>query len=117
MPKIYFNDIGLRNSLLHNFQLLPHRQDKGNIIENYAFTRFRQKHNILDINFWRTTSGNEIDFVISEMYDQGFAAEIKYNYSQYRKNKFNLFRKNYPNYNIYCFAFESQNPEFEIIRI
>lgn len=39
MPKVYFNDSGLRNALLHNFNSLNNRADKGALIENYGYNR------------------------------------------------------------------------------
>jgi len=42
MPKVYFHDIGLRNSLLNYFDKPQARIDKGQLIENYLFIRLRQ---------------------------------------------------------------------------
>lgn len=39
MPKIYFADLGLRNSLLNNFSPIAERSDRDELLENYAYLR------------------------------------------------------------------------------
>jgi len=61
--KIYFNDLGLRNSIINNFSSIDTRTDKGVLIENFIFNEL--KSNFKDnINYWRTTGKAEIDFVL-----------------------------------------------------
>ncbi len=62
-PKIYFHDLGLRNYLLNDFRPLAERQDAGAIMENYAYTALARNGNT--INFWRTKSGAEVDFIVN----------------------------------------------------
>lgn len=60
-PKIYFFDLGLRNSLIDNFQSLSLRPDKGALVENFiAITLGNQG---ADLRFWRTKNKAEVDFV------------------------------------------------------
>lgn len=67
MPKIYFLDTGLRNTLLKNYQDLSMRPDAGSLIENTVFTNLYKNAPILEeIHFWRTQSKNEVDFVLLE---------------------------------------------------
>ena len=42
MPKVYFNDLGFRNSLLKLYGSVDFRPDKGALIENDALLRLRQ---------------------------------------------------------------------------
>jgi uncharacterized protein len=63
MPKVIFNDTGLRNMLLNRFSRLEEREDKGALLENYFFKRLSAKHNRESIMFCRTTAGHEIDFI------------------------------------------------------
>jgi len=87
MPKIYFNDLGFRNIILKSCNPAQDRIDKGEIVENYVFQRLIDFHDMDDIKYWRTTSRNEIDFVISSSYDKGFAVETKFNALAYKETK------------------------------
>lgn len=106
MPKIYFNDLGFRNAILNNYQDTEIRLDKGVLLENYAFIRLRQKYDAEYIKFWRTSSGNEVDFIIDDpgaMHKEAF--EIKFNESSFRKTKYKKFSESYPEYNLQFRAF------------
>jgi len=63
-PKLYFVDSGLRNYPLGDFSSFFVRSDRGEIAENFVFNQlnyiFEEK-----INFWRTTSKAEVDFVVA----------------------------------------------------
>jgi len=61
-PKIYFLDLGLRNAVLKNMLPYSDRDDAGKIAENFVFTELLRRG--LDIKYWRTKSGAEVDFVI-----------------------------------------------------
>jgi predicted AAA+ superfamily ATPase len=61
--KAYFIDVGLRNSIMNNFMPLENRTDKGAILENFIFNELRLNFEE-KINYWRTTSKAEVDFVI-----------------------------------------------------
>jgi predicted AAA+ superfamily ATPase len=61
--KAYFIDVGLRNSIMNNFMPLENRTDKGVILENFIFNELRLNFDE-KINYWRTTSKAEVDFVI-----------------------------------------------------
>lgn len=65
MPKIYFYDIGLRNSSIKAFTLPDLRPDLGQLIENYIFCMVNSvlKTNE-EIKFWRTKAGAEVDFIV-----------------------------------------------------
>lgn len=62
-PKVYFFDIGLRNSVLDNFLPLDKRGDKGAIVENFV-----AQHLMMDrpIFYWRTKSKAEVDFILEK---------------------------------------------------
>ncbi len=100
MPKVYFNDLGLRNILLKQFGNVDERLDKGHLIENYVYTRLRNLYKIDEIFFWRTADGNEIDFVIEKTIDKGLAYEVKYSEQQFKLNKYKKFTSAYPNYEL-----------------
>lgn len=67
MDKIYFYDLGIRNSIIDTLKLLNDRNDAGRLWENFLISE-RIKHNAYANNhgstyFWRLSTGAEIDFV------------------------------------------------------
>lgn len=95
MPKIFLLDTGLRNCLLNNFQPLASRTDKGELWENTVFRMIADKIGADSIQYWRTSGGNEVDFVLSDI-DESMAIEVKYDYNQVKLNKYKIFTKTYP---------------------
>lgn len=73
-PKIYFYDLGLRNSLIDNFLPLENRPDKGNLVENFVAATLKRIEG--DLRFWRTKNKAEVDFVL-EKGAKIFAFEVK----------------------------------------
>jgi predicted AAA+ superfamily ATPase len=63
--KYYFYDLGIKNALLKNFTRLSSRQDLGSVIETYVYHYLLFIRNVAttDIYFWRTSKGDEVDFV------------------------------------------------------
>jgi hypothetical protein len=95
MPKIYLLDTGLRNCLLNNFQPLSTRVDKGELWENLVFRILADKYGMESVFFWRTSAGNEIDFVLPDV-EKPKAIEVKFDEAQVKPNKYNLFTEAYP---------------------
>ena len=48
-----------------------HREDKGQLLENYGFLRLQEKFEEQQVKFWRTADKREIDFIVSESYERG----------------------------------------------
>lgn len=96
--KIYFCDLGIRNSLINNFNELNLRTDVGAIWENFCILE-RLKLNsskklFPNTYFWRTYEQKEIDY-LEEGGGKFTAFEFKW-----KKNKHKFpeeFGKNYPN--------------------
>lgn len=63
-PKVYFQDLGFKNSLLNNFNELNIREDKGAILENFILAQFT-RHDF-ELNFWNWKNIHEMDFVIEK---------------------------------------------------
>lgn len=103
MPKVFFNDLGLRNYFCNNFQAVKLRDDKGELCENFFFIQMLSKFYLDDIRFWRTINKNEVDFVIKEK----FAFEIKYNARNISRSKYKKFLENYPEIPLYFTAYEN----------
>jgi len=91
MPKGYFYDIGLRNYFINNFNSMAIRQDPGQVLENFVFKQLIDKLNLDDIKYWRTATGDEVDFLVKEE----AAFEIKYRSSGFVRNKYNAFTDQY----------------------
>ncbi|MEK7514053.1 MAG: ATP-binding protein [Patescibacteria group bacterium] len=100
MPKIHFLDLGLRNFFANNFSQFEFRTDKGMFFENIIYKLLLDKYGKDEIKFWRTQDGKEIDFVLDE---QKIAFEAK---AKFRKNKFKIFKENYPEIKVNTIAFE-----------
>jgi len=97
--KIYFFDLGIRNSIINNFNELSLRNDKGQLWENFLVAE-RLKHNHyrnIHVNsyFWRTHYQQEIDY-IEERDGKLYAFEFKWSDSQKKKLP-SSFRQAYPN--------------------
>jgi predicted AAA+ superfamily ATPase len=114
MPKVFFNDLGMRNTLMNNFNATDLRQDRGTIVENYTYIRLRQLYGKDDIRFWRTADGNEIDFIYSDGEVQ-FALEVKYNEIEFALSKYKKFIQNYPSIPLRCVALISSSNETNVL--
>ncbi|MEM8526504.1 MAG: ATP-binding protein, partial [Bacteroidota bacterium] len=104
MPKCFFNDLGLRNAFLNRFMPISERLDKGALLENYFFLRFRERYSMEQIKFWRTSDQKEIDFIIEEQFNVGRAVEIKWNSKQFKTKKYEKFTDNYPDFQLEALA-------------
>ena len=98
MPKLYFNDPGLRNILINYFAPVEQRADKGALLENYVYRRLSEQFNKDQIKFWRTADGNEVDFLVEETPGGGKAIEVKFNRAEANPKKYKKFTEVYPEY-------------------
>jgi len=77
VPKVYFFDLGLRNYIIDNFNLLEKRTDSGAIIENFVFLSLKNNFPEATINYWRTIAKAEVDFVL-RVKEEIIPIEVKY---------------------------------------
>jgi predicted AAA+ superfamily ATPase len=91
MPKLYFLDNGIRNLVLNNFSLPADRIDKEGFFENIVFKVLLGNRNVKEINYWRTQTKHEVDFIINRK----LALETKYNSNLFKISKFKQFLTNY----------------------
>ena len=98
MPKVYVNDIGLRNILINYFGSIEQRSDKGLILENFCFRVLTENYEQDQIKYWRTADGNEIDFIVETQFMKGFAVEVKFSEQQAKPSKYKKFVENYPEF-------------------
>lgn len=86
--KIYFWDNGIRNIIIANLNPLPLRQDKGALWENFLVSErtkmMRYGKQLYNPFFWRTTSGQEIDY-IEDRNGKLFAYEFKWQKGNQKK--------------------------------
>jgi len=92
--KIYYYDLGLRNFLFRNFELIDLRPDKGQLFENFIFRELLEFVRLDQIKFWRTQNKNEIDFIIDDKY----AFEVKFNIDTFSMNKYKVFMNSYEDF-------------------
>ncbi len=96
MQKLFFLDNGIRNILQRNFNSIQDRNDRGELLENGIFAELLKNIDLLDeIKYWRTKSGNEVDFIIDG--EKLFAIEIKWQdyKSNFVPNGIKFFEKKY----------------------
>ncbi|MEA1877400.1 MAG: DUF4143 domain-containing protein [Bacteroidota bacterium] len=96
MPKIYYQDTGLRNAMLNRFHKMDERSDKGALLENYVFLRLKDLSWPTDVRFWRTADGHEVDFVVTDDLISGKAYEVKYGQFNPSRNPYRKFCSVYP---------------------
>lgn len=82
MDKIYFYDLGIRNTIIGNLNFLSNRDDVGKLWENFLMVeRIKKQEHLSKLYgrfYWRLSSGAEIDLVEEEGGSlTGF--EFKYN--------------------------------------
>jgi uncharacterized protein len=81
LRKVYFNDLGIRNSLINNYNPLSLRSDQGALWENFIFNeRFKLHQRAaerVDTYYYRTSRGKEVD-MIEESGGEIQAFECKY---------------------------------------
>jgi len=80
-PKVFFEDVGLRNGVINNFDDLSLRVDRGAIIENFVFSQLSKEDDLSHkVSFWRSQAKNECDFVWQENINELYPIEVKLNY-------------------------------------
>lgn len=90
MKKIYFYDLGIRNTLLRAFQPISLRTDIGALWENYYILERRKniaynRSNLVQ-HFWRTKAQEEIDYLeVSDQIISGY--ECKWQDQRYTPPK------------------------------
>ncbi len=97
--KVYFYDLGIRNSIIQNFNSLDLRTDIGALWENFCILERMKKAQseklFCNQYFWRTKSQQEVDYI--EEYD-GKLHSFEFKWSSKKSVKQpTLFAESYPN--------------------
>lgn len=65
VKKYYLYDIGIRNCILSDYSPLAERPDRGAMIESFvALAIIKQLMANMEVKFWRTRQGDEVDFIL-----------------------------------------------------
>jgi len=92
MPKVYFQDLGLRNFFTRNFESIELRNDNGQILENAVYRQFANYFWPDEIKFWRTADKHEVDFIIKNSH----AFEVKTKLRDFKIKNYRSFFDAYP---------------------
>ena len=109
-PKFYFFDIGITNFIAGKETSVLRGGDVGKMFEHYIYMELyaHKQLNFLqhNINYWRTKSGHEVDFVLKEGL---IAIECKISDSIQKRDLAGLlsFKKDFPQARLYVVCLES----------
>jgi uncharacterized protein len=78
MPKIFVEDLSIKNYSLREFDLMENKINIGAEVENFIYNELRKIYNKDQIYFYRTIAKSEIDFVIEQSYNSHLIMEVKY---------------------------------------
>lgn len=95
--KYFIYDQGVSNMLLKNFSSYKNRSDKGIIGETFVYNNLiRQLKPNMDLKFWRTKQGAEVDFVVLKN-NIPYPIEVKTSINKYEvPSSLKKFLINYP---------------------
>lgn len=88
----YFMDLGIRNSVLNDFGSIEKRWDRDMYFKNFVYLLLVAKEGEEQINFWRTQTKTEINFIIPV---KKIALNISFNGGEVNINKYKVFAKYY----------------------
>jgi len=103
MPKIFFEDTGLM-ILLNYLGLI--KKITGPVFENSIYTILRKKFPVENIHYWRTNTGQEIDFIIEIKKEKYIAIEVKLNYNGQSLVNLKSFLEKYKNVELYVITLQ-----------
>jgi len=83
-PAVYFYDLGMRNFSLGLFGNLSQTNQMGFVFQNFVANRLHENifNTSKNLNFWRTTDGAEVDFVLD---DNNGILPVEVKYSKLKK--------------------------------
>lgn len=98
-PKIYYQDLGIRNAILNKLEPSLILADKGQLFENAIAVEIISIFGADNVKFWRTTNQTEVDFVVLKNGDKANALEAKYQWENKKTTPKNLrsLQNQYPN--------------------
>lgn len=104
MDKIYFYDLGVRNTLIGNLSQLNQRDDVGRLWENFLINERMKKNStqetLASYYFWRLSSGAELDLIED---NKGTLNGYEFKWNKKIVNSPDSWNKAYPNAKYACF--------------
>ena len=76
-------------------------------MEQYYFMHLRLSYPLDQIHYWRTTTGDEIDFVLESGFEEGLAIEVKWNKKNFKPKQLDKFLRAYPRFKALCYDVDS----------
>ena len=95
MPKIFVEDLSIKNYSLREFDSLSKKIDLWVEVENFVYTELRKIYNKDQIFFYRTVSKAEIDFIIEDAFESYIPIEVKYRNKVWLQKVMKNFEENY----------------------
>lgn len=107
-PKVFFFDTGLQTILWFSaFQ----ETMLGSVFETNIFSQLVKRHGRHPIHFWRTKTGTEVDFVITDESEHGTTPmEVKLNFSAFNRRAIDAFIKRYASKDWNIVSLEGEKP-------
>lgn len=78
MPKIFVEDLWIKNYSLREFGSVSKKIDLWSEVENFVYNELSKRFEKKQIYFYRTISKAEIDFVIEKSFEKYILLEVKY---------------------------------------
>ena len=104
MPKVYFQDIGLRNFFKKNYASFHQREDKGALLENAVWRQLSENISQQNIRFWRTQQKQEVDFIVNN----DLALEVKTQLKNLKLSSYRAFTNAYPKIKLTFVTFNAE---------
>ncbi len=76
MPKVFFEDVGICNTIIGKYSYEPDSMFWGRLAENFVFNQLQKKYPF-EIKFWRNKNKQEVDFLIFKE-DEIVPIEVKF---------------------------------------
>jgi len=113
MPKIYFEDCGVINYLKYNDII---EKVNGTLFENCIYTELKKMVGLEKMNYWRTQSKQEIDFIIDNKKGL-FSLEVKKVFSGQKISSLKYFSQKYPSAKSFIITLEKRKTVSENISL
>jgi predicted AAA+ superfamily ATPase len=92
MPKIFFEDTGMMNLLINK---TFSKELSGQLFETGVYSLLRKNMDVQNLNYWRTSKGHEVDFVVEKQPQDLTAFEVKIRFNNQRLTSLKYLNKAY----------------------
>jgi len=104
MPKVFLEDTGIANIL--SGKAFP-KIVTGDLFENSVYANLRRNTEIENVYFWRTSKGQEVDFIVKDK--ELLSVEVKLSYSHKTIKNLFYFGEKYKVKNLFCVTLNKQS--------